>query len=318
MQLTDLLQGPDSPAWIARRAFPALLYGPKHPYGHPPQGYPDSVKDVSADDLRAWFQTRFVPEGSMLIVVGDVEPEALLASLEKGLGRWKGGPEPKRARPAPEVKPEPGVAYLADKPGAVQSVLAVGRRWVDRADPRYFATLIGNHALGADFLSRLNQNLREEHGYSYGAGSSFRFRRVGSVWAVNTSVRGDVTAEALKEVLKELDDLPETRPLSPEEVAVAQDAEVRSYPETFESPNSIAGILEEIAQFGLPADYLDTYLDQLQAVTPDQIARAMRAVVDPAERVVLIVGDRKSVEPKLKALGFKEIRIIDPDGKPLK
>src|SRR5262249_21292354 len=159
---------------------------------------------------------------STLIVVGDVDPDALLATLEKALGGWKGEAPARLARPASEAKAEPGVAYLVDKPGAVQSVLSVGRRWVDRSDPRYFATLIGNRILGADFLSGLNQNLREEHGFTYGAGSAFVFRRTGSVWAVSTSVRADATAPALKEVLKELDALAKDKPFTAEEIGTSR------------------------------------------------------------------------------------------------
>ena len=220
------------------------------------------------------------------------------------------------ARPAPESKSHEGICYVVDKPGAVQSVLSVGRRWADRADPRYFATLIGNRVLGADFLSRLNQNLREKNGYSYGAGSGFRFRRTGSTWSASTSVRADATAPALKEVLSELDALPKLRPLSPEEIVLAVQSESRGFPESFESPSGIVGILEELAQFKLPADYLDTYLDHLQATKPEEIRAAMSAVVDPKDRIVLVVGDLKTVGPKLKALGFKEVRVISPDGKP--
>jgi zinc protease len=210
------------------------------------------------------------------------------------------------------------VVYFVDKPGAVQSVLNVGRRWVDRSDPRYFATLLGNRVLGGDFLSRLNQNLREKNGFTYGAGSAFRFRRTGSVWMVSTQVRSDATAPALKEALGELDALAGGKPFTAEELATALDAEARSFPETFESPGSIAGILEEMARFRLPPDYLDTFLDHLQATRPADVGKAMAEVVVPKERVVLIVGDRKAVEPKLRELGFTRIRGVTPDGVPAK
>ena len=314
-QLADLLQGPDNPPWIAGRVFPMLLYGKDHPYGNPDEGYTETVRGLTADDIRGFHKAWCVPKGSTLIVVGDVEPDALMSSLEKNLSPWTGGPAAVAPRPPAHAQRDDGVCYLVDKPGAVQSVLTVGRRWVDRADPRYFATLLGNHALGADFLSRLNQNLRERNGYSYGAGSGFQFRRSGGTWRASTSVRADATAPALKEVLSELDALPSARPFTNEEIGLAREAEARSYPETFESPSGIVGVLEEMAVFHLPADYLDTYLSNLQKVTLEDIAKAMDAVVDRKERAILVVGDRKSVEPTLKALGFKEIRVITPDGK---
>ena len=312
LELDALLQGPDDPSWIAGRAFRALLYGKTHPYGQPGTGYEASLKAITIDDIRA-FHARFAANRSSLIVVGDVDPEALASAVESTLGSWKTtGPAPS-ARPAFDSKPAPNVVYLADKPGAVQSVIDVGRRWVDIKDPGYFATLIGNHVVGDDFLSRLNANLREKNGYSYGCHSGFGYHRAGSAWQVSTKVRADVTAEALKEVLGELDGLAKTHPLTDEEIATARNAESRTFPETFESPSSIAGILLSMAEHKLPADYLETYLQRLREVPDAQVRRSTVELIAPAARTIVIVADRASVEPKLKAMGL-EVKIIDPDG----
>jgi zinc protease len=200
----------------------------------------------------------------------------------------------------------------------VQSVLDVGRHWVGRKDPRYFATLVGNHVLGADFMSRLNQNLRARNGYTYGVMSVFDYRRQGSVFVVNTPVRADATSPALKELLGELDGLTGPRPLTAEEIDVARDAVARSFPETFENPSGIAGLLEDMAEYDLPDDYLATFLDRVEATKADEIRRVMAEVADPTRRTILVVGDRGEVEPKLKAAGFREIRLISPDGEPSK
>jgi zinc protease len=316
IQLGDLMQGPDDTQWTAQRAFRALLYGPEHPYGNPSQGYIETVETLRPDDVRAFHKSHFGPRGTLVIVVGDIEPERLIADIEGTLGRWTSPAPVPKPRPAPRAMAVPGSVYLVDKPGAVQSVLSVGRRWVDRHDPRYFATKIGNRVLGGDFLSRLNRNLREERGFTYGAQSFFLFRRTGSVWALSTAVRTDATVPALKEVVRELDALAGDKPFTGEELAIARGAEARSFPEAFESPDSLSGILSEIAEFGLPPDYLDTYLDQLQAAKSDEIHKAMAEVVDPKDRVVLVVGDRKAIEPKLKTIGFKDVKLITPDGRP--
>ena len=316
LQLAELTQGPDSVGWIAGRAFPVLLFGAGHPYGNPADGFPATVKALTLDDVKAFQTAHFGPKGATLIVVGDIEPDLLFKTLEATLGGWKPQAQGPAARPTPKVDAEAGVVYFVDKPGAVQSVLNVGRRWVDRSDPRYYANLLGNRILGGDFLSRLNQNLREKNGFTYGAGSVFRFRRSGSVWSVGTQVRADATAPALKEALGELDALAGNKPFTAEEIATAVDAESRSYPETFESPSSIAGILAEMALFRLPPDYLDTFLGHLQATRADAVGRAMAEVVSPKERVVLIVGDRKTVEPNLRALGYSKVRLVTPDGLP--
>ncbi len=313
LELDALLQGPDNPSWIAGRAFRSLLYGSKHPYGKPGSGYVETLNSITLDDIRA-FHAKYAANHSSLIVVGDVDPEALASTIESTLGSWKTtGPAP-APRPASEAKAAPGVVYLADKPGAVQSVIQLGRRWVDIKDPTYFATLIGNHVVGDDFLSRLNVKLREEKGYSYGCGSGFSYKRTGSAWQASSKVRANVTTEALKEILGELDGLAGKHPLTDEEIATARDAESRTFPESFESPRSIAGLLYLIAEYGLPADYLETYLKRLGEASNEQIRKSIVDVVAPAERTILIVGDRASVEPKLKAMGVKEVRIVDPDG----
>ena len=314
--LTDLRQGPDSPTWIAQRALRALLFGRTHPYGQPAQGFESTVKQLTLDDVKQFHADRFGPNKAILVIVGDVKLDTLIPSLEKAIdGGWKNG---KNAgpRPRPEVVEEvrPGVVYLAHKKDAVQSVISVGRRWVDRTDDSYFATLVGNRILGADFLSRLNQNLREEHGYSYGAGSGFTFRRKGSSWSVSTNVRDDVTAEALREVIKELDGIAGDRPFTEDEIVTARDAEAQSYPESFEAPGGIAAVLEEIATHHLPLNYVEKYLGQLQATTDAQVEQAMTNLVKTDQRVILIVGDKDTIEPKLKELGFTTIVEVDTDG----
>jgi zinc protease len=316
LQLTELLQGPDNPGWIARRAFRAVLYGAKHPYGNPSEGYVDTVKGLTADDVRSFQKARYAANQAILVVVGDVEPDDLMKTLESALGAWKSQGRPTGPRPAPQVKADSEVAFLVDKPGAVQSMLDVGRLWVGRDDPRYFATLLGNRILGGDFLSRIMQNLREQHGYTYGVQSGFQYRRGGSVWALASSVRTDATAEALKEVKGELSGLLKDRPFTAEEITVARDAETRAFPEDFEDPGRIARVIEEMALFALPADYLDTYLDRLGATSAEQIQKVMAELVDPARQTYLIVGDRKTVEAKLKPLGFREVRLLNSDGLP--
>ncbi len=318
LQLSDLLQGPDNPSWIARRAFRALLFGHDNPYGNPDEGDVATVKGLTAEDVHAFHRKTIAPAGSTLIVVGDIDVDTLIPSLEKALGGWKTPADRPSRRKGPTPAPAPRVVHLVDKPGAVQSVLSVGRLWVDRDDPRYFAATIGNHVLGADFLSRLNDNLRVRNGFTYGIGSGFSFRQVGSVWGVTTSVRADATAPALAEVLGELDALAEAggRPLTAEEIATAREAEARGFPEMFESPGSIAGLLEEMARHHLPEDYPATYLDKLTAVTPEQVRQVMAEVVAPALRTVLVVGDARAATPALKALDRLEVAPTTPDGRP--
>jgi zinc protease len=319
LQLTGLVQGPDSPQWIARRAFRALLYGKDHPYGSPSEGTTEGVKSLKVDDVRAFHKAHVRPKGATLIVVGDAEPEAVFAQLETALKGWTGEGAPRPEVAGSRARREPGqtTIYLIDKPGAVQSVLAVGRIWGDRKDPKHLATLLGNRVLGGDFLSRINQNLRERNGYSYGAGSMFSYRRAGSVWQISTNVRGDATAPALREILAEMDALAEKNPPTDEEVEVARDAEARSFPDDFGDPTRITSALAELAIHGLPDDELATYLDRLAAVPLDAIREEMARVVEPGARTILVVGDRKTVETKLKELKLGPVKVLDHDGHPV-
>jgi zinc protease len=315
LHLAKLQQGPDDVNWIASRAFRALLYGKDHPYGNPADGYLETVTTLTIDDLKEAHKRFVRPKGSHLIVVGDVDPDALVKLLETSLAEWTGEAPAPSPRPEPNTKPGPGVAYLVDKPGAVQSVLAIGRRWLGRNDPRYFATLIGNRVLGGDFLSRLNQNLREKHGFTYGAGSTFSFRRTGSVWMASAQVRADATAPALRELLGELDGVAKDRPFTHEELAVAQDSELQSYPERFEAPGTLLAVIREMVEYHLPPDYLETFLEKLGGVGPREAIQAMGDVVKDEDRLVLIVGDAKSVRPAIEGLKrFKELRPVSPDG----
>jgi zinc protease len=315
-QLADLLQGPESVPWIARRVFPIVMFGPDHAYGKPAQGYTKTVQSLTLDEVRAFHSMGFGPKAASLIVTGDVDPDAVTASLEQTLARWRADNSGIVPRPESNVKPHAGNVEIVDKPGSVQSVIVVGRRWVDRRDPSYMATLIGNHLLGEDFLSRLNQNLREEHGYTYGAGSAFSFHRSRSVWRVSTQVRTDATASALKEIIKELDALAGSKPIKAEEIGKSRSALARSFPESFESPSGIAGELSEMAEFDLPPDYLETYLANLEKVSPDEIQKSMTELVAPSERFILVVGDRKVIEPALRKAGFTDIHTLTTDGRP--
>jgi zinc protease len=317
--LTALRSGPDDPAWTARRVFRTLLYGSDHPYGLPPDGRLETVGRLTLDDVRAFHQAHYRPEGAVLIVAGDVEPDRLFATLERTIGRWRAESPARDEAPSNDAgttKDGAPPIFLVDKPGAAQSVITVGRLWVGRDDPRYFATLLGNRVLGGDFLSRLNHNLREQHGYTYGAGSVFDYRRHGGIWLVRTSVRTDATAEAMREIVHELDAPRDggKRPLSPEEIATARDAEERGWPESFASPASIAGLLAELARAGRGPEEIATFLDRLRGASAEAVCRAMNDLLDPGPRVVLVVGDREKLAPRLKAAGFENVRVIGPEG----
>ncbi len=316
LQLARLAQGPDDVNWIASRAFPVVLNGPGHPYANPGAGSIASVKGLTLKEVKAFYHDKLLASRPTIIVAGAVEAQNVSNVLANALGEWHPRGEATASRPKAEPKRSASTLYLVDKPGASQSVIVVGRTWTARSDPRYAAAEVGNHVLGGTFLSRLNNNLREVHGYTYGANSRFGYRRGSGVWLARTAVRRDVTAESIREILGEFDGLRGKHGLTSTEVDTARDAELRSYPEAFATPNGIAGAVAEIVEFGLPDDTIARFPSDLKSVKVDEVRKVMEEAVDPNARVMLVVGDRKEIEPKLKRLGFRAIEVLTVDGMP--
>jgi len=315
LQLSALARGSDSASWIAGRVFPTLLFGAGHPYAIAGQGYPQTVEGLKVQHVRQFYQEHFTPANSVRVMVGDFQTGAALKRLEQRLGSWQ-GQATVRDVPENQRTSRSGMVYLVDKPGAVQSVIAVGRPWKDRRDPSYFAARLGNRIFGGDFLSRLNQNLRQRNGFTYGVRSGFQFYEDRGNWNVITSVRAEVTGAALREIVREMNDARASRPITPQEVAVARSAEMSLFPRSFETPASIASTLAQLAIYRLPDDYYQDYLDRLRKTDASDTTRVVAEVVDPEQLRILVVGDREVVVPTLQEAGFQEVVSLDIDGRP--
>jgi zinc protease len=316
LMVAALKRGPDSPAYLAGRAYSKVLYGTDSRFGHPSDGTLASLERIKLPQVVDFLKTLTDPAKARLFVVGPVTTEEAVALFEKHLGNWKtmkSAGEVAAARPAESVSAKPGVVYLVDKPGAVQSVIRVGRRWKPRSDAAtYLPGQLGNYTLGGDFLSRLNQNLRERNGYSYGAGSSFAYIPGGERWGVSTSVRTDATGAALREIFNELDGLAHEgkTPLTDVDFEIAVDALVQSFPEGFSTAESVLSAMEELADFGLDRSEWTTYIPRVTAVPKESVAGVMGQLVASKDRIVVIAGDRKSIEPDLKKAGFEQIVVL--------
>jgi zinc protease len=315
LQLSELARGPDDPGWIAERVFPRLLYGLEHPYGFPVDGFSDTVKSLTLDGVRKFYAERFVPTGATLIIAGDIDVKSVMPHIERTWGRWSGSAV-SMDHPAAESARHVKRVYVVDKPGAVQSILRVGRLWRHRSDPSFLASQLGNRVLGGDFLSRINQNLRERNGFTYGVGSAFRYRREGSEWVVQTSVRANVTAAALKELMTEIEATRGDRPLSEAEIDGARTAELNTFPAQFESPPLIASSLAVLARHRLPKNYLQEVIQQVRSVDAQQAAEVIAQVCTRTELMALVVGDRSHVVPQLEQAGFDDLVFLNSDGIP--
>ena len=308
--LTSLVQAQDDPASLIQFAFPRLVFGPQHRYGTVSIGTAAAVKGFSVADLRQFHAQHYVPSNAVIIVTGDVTPASAVARLEAAFGAWKGTAAPRTAvTAAPQLTARQ--IYLVDKPGAAQSQIRIGWVGVPRATPDYFALRVLNTILGGSFTSRLNQNLREEHGYSYGASSSFDMRSAAGPFYAAAGVQTDKTSEALTEFFKELDAI--RKPIPAEEIEKAKNYLALLLPRTFETTESLAGSLAQVFVYNLPADYYATYTDRIRAVTPADVQRAAERYIQPDKFAIVIVGDRKVIEPGIKALNLGPIETIDVD-----
>jgi len=328
-QLSTLLRQADSAPTIANLIFPKLLYGETHPYGRSNAGTPKSVKSLTRDDVVGFYQSLFVPNNAALVVAGDVTPDAIMPILEAALKDWKPGSPVATTLPEPPAS-RPVTVYLVDKPGAAQSILSVGQVGVARNTPDYFPLTIMNAILGGQFSSRINLNLREDKGYTYGARSSFNFAKGPGPFEAGAPVKTEDTRPALVELIKELTDITGPRPATATEVAFAKDRLIKGFPARFESiaggggrrggggGGGLGGTLAELVLYDLPNDYFTAYRDKVEAVTPADVARVAKKYLDPSRMTILVVGDRATIETEIRSLPFaKVINILDTDGKPV-
>jgi len=310
-RMVGFAQEGDSVQAIAARVGPKLVYGDQ-PYGASPTGTADSVKALTREDLASFYAEHYGPADSALVLVGDVtEPEAHKIA-ERSFGAWTSTAKSGMTIP-PAPKLDATHVVIVDKPGAPQSALVMLALGVPVTSPDLQAIQVMNYTLGGSFASRINMNLREEHGYTYGANSGFRTYREGGPFVSSGLVRTDVTGPAAKEMMYEIKRFP-TAPPTEAELKMAKDASVQSLPGQFETGGATAGALQTIFLYNRPLDYYSTLPAKYQAVTAADVERVAKEDVHPDHMVVLVVGDRVKVEPQMKEVDLGPIEIRDGQG----
>ncbi len=307
--LTALLQARDVPGRIASRAVAEAVFGKAHRYGRPETGDATSIAAISIAGLRSFHDARYTPQAATLVVVGDVTAESALPLLEKAFGAWK----PPAAAPAVPAVPAPPqvrerAVWLVDKPGSVQSAIRLGRVGVSWTDPQYAATEVMNTLLGGSFTSRLNDNLREKHGYTYGARSGFARYRTAGLFMAMADVQTDKTAPALTEFMKEITRI--RTPPTPEEAERARSYAALGYAAEFETTQQVATHVVEKVVYGLPDGFFEQFVPKALAVDAAAIRKAAEAEVDPRTIAIVVVGDRSKVEGPLRALNLGTVRTL--------
>ena len=263
---------------------------------------------MAAVDLLTFHSTMYQPSNSTLIVVGDVTPNTVIGQLEKHFGAWKG--RTAVARTAVPVAPPIAERQITivDVPRAEQSQIRIGGVGVARSTPDYFTIQVLNTILGGSFTSRLNQNLREVHGYTYGASSRFEMRLSPGAFVAGAGVQTDKTSESLREFFNELNAIGKT--VGAEELTKAKNYVALGLPSEFETLNDLSSHVEELIVYKLPDDYFSRYVANIQAVTSDAVAKAAAAYIQPQRLSVVVVGDRKVIEPGVRALNLGPVRVM--------
>ena len=308
-RLAGLRQTRDNPSAIAAVAFPLMVYGPSHRYGIGMMGTGETLPSFTTGDLRQFHAAEYRPDHAALVVVGDVTPASVLPALERQFGGWKAGGPASPARgvaDAPQLKARQ--VYIVDKPGAAQSQIRIGCVGVARSTPDYHALQVLNTILGGSFTSRLNQNLRETHGYSYGANSGFDMRLAAGPFFAGAGVQTDKTAESITEFFNELNGI--LKPVPADELAKAKNYVALRFPNAFETTRAIAGQLTQMIVYSLPDDYFATFVQKVQAVTGQDLSRVAAKYIQPDKLAVVVVGDRQAIEAKVKALNLGQVTAL--------
>jgi zinc protease len=308
--LGNMLYLSQEPRELAQLAAARALWGLMHRFGYAAGGTPASLMKTTTADLRAFHGTRYRPETTTLIVVGDVDRKALQAALDQTLATWSvPGTAPLPAGQPPPEMPSARRVVTVDVPGAPQTVLRVLTAGPVDLQPFNADVDVMNTLLGGSFTSRLNNNLREQHGYSYGAGSRVIITRAGSVFTVNTSVATPVTAPALSEIFVELDRILE--PATAEEVQRARNLAALSLPSAFDGGRSTAGLWASVAALGVPPQRLQQFLNEAPKVDVKAVQAAATRIVKPQRMIVVAVGDMKTVAADLEKLGPRTALTVD-------
>jgi zinc protease len=306
-RLNDILQARADPGRLADESFLREVFADGVPYGRLSAGRPETVEALTVEDSRAHHAVHYAPNVADIVIAGAISPDSALEAVERHLGDWAGeAPGHRTIEPAQRGGRR---IVLVDRPGSVQSELRVGHLGIRRHDPRYFPALVMAALLGGVFGSRLNLRLREELGYTYGARCSFDPRRAVGPFTATAAVQTEVTVDAIRELLAQLERIREAPP-GERELAEVRDFLVGVFPLRFETTGGIAGAIEPVAVYDLPHDWWQTYRASLEAVTTDDVHRVARELVRPDDVLILLTGDASVLREELEKAELGPLEVI--------
>jgi predicted Zn-dependent peptidase len=307
LRLHRLTQLRDVPSAIADRAFLTLLYG-EHPYGHSPIGTEQALSSITADDVRAFHKGAIRPSVATLIAVGDCDHDAILRLAGEAFGEWSD--ETAEGEAADGFLPHPVRLGVVPRPKAPQSELRIGHVSAARSTPDYHALVAANMVLGGQFSSRLNLNLREHKGYTYGVRTAFEFRRRPGPFVLQVGVQTSATAESIAESIAEMTALVSTRPVTAEELRLAAAALTRGYARNFETADQIARAVTQLALYDLPDTYFDEFVPRVERLNAADLTGALMRHLQTSRLTTVIVGDYDAVAGDLPRLGLGDPLVL--------
>lgn len=306
-RLSDILQLETEPRGLADEKFSEFLYAGESRYARPDAGSAESVTALTKADIESFFRGQYRAGSTTVVVTGATTSATARSLITKAFGEWAAGSGSGRALVASPRATEPTV-NIVNKPDAPQSELRVGHVGLPRRHPDFFPTLVMNAVLGGLFGSRINMNLREVHGYTYGASSYYDWRRGPGPFVVSTAVQSDVTAPALREIFFEIDRI-RSEKISEEELSLARDYLDGVFPIRYETTTAIASALANLVIYGLSPDYYDTYRTRVTQITTDDVLKAAKDHLHPDQLQTVIVGDAGAIKDSVAELQLGQIKL---------
>ncbi len=304
---TQLKQLSDDPDYLANTAFESILFGESHPYSFPVLGLNDNIVNINNDKINSYYSKFILPNNSFIIAVGDITKQELKKNLNENISVWEKGNADFHVDKI--SSPDKKTVYIVNKKDAVQTEIRVGHHSTMKKSKDYFSKHLLNTILGGQFTSRINLNLREKHGYTYGAGSSFNYYKDDAYFGVSTSVGIENTTNTLNEIFYELNNI--RNGVTEEELSFAKSSIIRKFPLNFETFRQVASHIIGKVIYDLPDDYYDKYINNINSVSIDEVNEAAAKNIFPDSAMTVLVGDKDKLLAQLKDDNFGEIKVVD-------
>jgi zinc protease len=304
-------------AGLAADAFIRAAFDSTAPFSRPASGTPSTIGPLTRDDVVNWHRTMYAPSAATLLLVGDLTPAEARTVAQQAYGSWTTTRASMTAVENP-IRASSGTrVILVDRPGSVQSSIIVGQPGLRATDPDYLSMVALNHVLGGGFSSRINMNLREKHGYTYGAFSGLDLRPGSGAFRITSDVRTSATDSALVEAVNEYKRIA-TEAVPAPELTGAINNIVSSFPSAVQTVQGLTGRIQQLIIWGLPADFYATYREKLAAITPADVRNVATARLTPNNVIVVVAGDLSKIEAPIRARNFGTVEVWDADGKKIR